>query len=45
MDDFKTYMESYCRMVDAHVESICNLLSDNRVRDIGSEFCESKESR
>ena len=45
MDDFKTYMESYCRMVDAHVESICNLLSDNRVRDIGSEFCESKKSR
>ena len=45
MDDFKTYMESYCRMVDAHIESIRELLSDHRVRDIGLEFCESKKFR
>lgn len=45
MDDFKTYMESYCRMVDAHIESIRELLSDHRVRDIGLEFFESKKSR
>jgi hypothetical protein len=38
-------MESYGQMIDNHIESIRNLLSDNRVRDMGSEFCESKKSR
>ena len=32
-------------MVEAHVESIRTLLSDKQVRDIGSEFRESKKSR
>lgn len=45
MDDFKSYMESYSQMIDNHIESIRELLSDNRVRDIGLEFCESKKSR
>ncbi len=45
MDDFKAYIESYHRMVEAHVESIRTLLSDKQVRDIGSEFRESKKSR
>ncbi|MBO7132746.1 MAG: PD-(D/E)XK nuclease family protein [Bacteroidales bacterium] len=45
MDDYSSYIDSYVQLIDEHIESIYNLLIDERVKMLGWEYGESKKSQ